>query len=1498
MPTEELTQYRLSPSQRRLWSLSEDFSLRRVSALVRLRGSLDVERLRRAVAEVVAGQEILRTRLSLPAWSKTPVQEVGEEPSFGWRVLAAEDPEAAPGTEWPLEAAADPSMEPLECTLIPGAPGEHLFALSLSPFCADAPTLGLLMTEIERAYAGRPVDEEGIDYCQFSEWQHELVEEDDGDLRLAAAYWSRQGREEGPTRPLPGARSEPGPFQPRALSLSLAADLGERLRPLAGGDVPLRTVLLAAWQVLLGHLGARRDPTLGCLFEVRAYPEIASGFGPFSRVLPLRVGGAPDQGFRAYVARVAEAEREAEEWQDYAVEAGAQEDGFPLYFEWRRWPAEVGGEELRWTMLRQEAWGEPFSLGIIGAEVDGRPRVELVYDAGRWSTAAAEAWADRLAGILEQVAARPEIPLGDLELVTGTDRERLRLLHGAATGPARDEPLLLRFEEQATLRPEEEALADARQCWTYGELDREANQLAHRLLRMGVGPEQPVALRLERSAAFVLAMLGVWKAGGCYLPLDPALPAARAREMLAGAGVSLLVVEPGAAVDDLAAPERVLELDPRALSPLPSHRPEVPLHPEGLAYVLFTSGSTGRPKGVAVEHRQVSHYLAGLLRRIPASPGLTYATVSTFAADLGNSVIFPSLATGGRLRVVEQELVGNALALGELFERWPIDVLKIVPSHLEALLAGGEAAQILPRRVLILGGEAASPALLEKLREAPAALRILNHYGPTETTVGVVTHPISAGQDHPVPLGLPFEGCLIRLADAGLRLVPPEVPGEILIGGGQLARGYLGKGAWTAERWIPDAAAEDPGRRLYRSGDLGCLAPSGELEFLGRIDHQVKVRGFRIELGEVESALRRHPQVAECVATLWGGGREGRLVAYVTLRSPGGVSAADLRAALSLELPEHMLPASVEILETMPLDSNGKIARRALPEPGSGEASYVPPRNPVEERLAAIWTQVLGVEKVGVDDNFFERGGDSILVIQAVARAGRAGLRLTPKQFFDHQTIAELATLVEDSEPRGEREEASGEVPLTPIVHWFFEQEFASPEHWNWALLQEVLEPLDPAHLEAVLARVLEQHDLLRSRFEPGHEGWVHRVEAIPGDPPFHQVDLSALVEGDRGQVVEAVAARAQRSLNLDTGPLLRLLHCGMGTGRPARLLMVVHHLVIDGVSWRVLLEDLRAALGQLRRGEEISLPAKTSPYRHWARRLRDEVRAGAFDGELELWREILGSRVDPLPEDGPGGANTVASERTVQRTLDREQTEALLREVPKAYRTQVGDALLAALGRTLWGWTGQGRHRIELEGHGREDLFDDVDISRTVGWFTSHYPVLLDVEPEEDPGGDLRRVKETLRRIPRHGIGFGLLRLPSAREAAAELPSVGSGPELSFNYLGQFDTPGSESSLFGPAAESPGPSRSPLGHRRSLLAVVARISEGELRITWRFSAHRHRLSTIEELADSYVQALGNLVRHCRQTEAGFTPSDFGLATGLSQDELERIARRVGQAKE
>ncbi|HKG80020.1 MAG TPA: amino acid adenylation domain-containing protein, partial [Pyrinomonadaceae bacterium] len=893
------------------------------------------------------------------------------------------------------------------------------------------------------------------------------------------------------------------------------------------------------------------------------------------------------------------------------------------------------------------------------------------------------------------------------------------------------------------------------------------------------------------------------------------------------------------------------------------------------AVVLYTSGSTGRPKGVVIEHRSLVNYIESAIASYELTAADRVLQFASIGFDTSVEEIFCPLSCGACLVLRTEEMLDSTSHFLERCNELGITMLTLPTAYWHQLTASMSvrdwelAANV---RLWISGGESMLPqSVREWQKRLGKRVRLINSYGPTEATIACTGYELSETADDPVsqfPIGHPLANAEAYVLDRYLHPAPIGVYGELCIGGVGLTRGYLNQPGPTADRFIPNPFNGAIGARLYRTGDVARFLPDSNLEYFGRLDQQVKIRGFRIEIGEIETVLSQHSGLRESAVAARQIGNEKRLVAYVVPHVSPGPSTSELREFLKAHLPEYMVPGVFMVLDRLPLTASGKIDRNALPVPDQSRpelsTQMVAPRNEVEQALAEIWMSVLRLEKIGIYDSFFELGGDSILSIQVVSRASEAGLRITPKQIFLHQTIAELALVAERAgESKAEQGIVTGPVPLTPIQQFFFEQDLSEPHYYNQAALLQLHQRLNQVAVEAATRGLIEHHDALRLRFSRNGSGWEQSNAGLEDGTPFTGIDLSALSEEEQGRMIKELSARLQRSLDLSRGPLMRIVLFELGSGRDQRLLLVFHHLVIDGVSWRVMVEDLQKALDQMQRGVPIVLPQKTTSFKEWAGKLKQYAQSAELRDEARFWRSMQSRNLRRLPTDFAARENTEASSTNILFELSKEETQGLLRDVPAAFHTEINDVLLAALVDALFAWTGSRRLLVDLEGHGREEIVSDVDLSRTVGWFTTLYPVLLDVSETANIAEMLAAVKQQLRAVPNKGIGYGVLRyLSGDTELFRSLPQA----EVNFNYLGQFDQTLSPSNLtgFSPAPESIGSPRTADGRRIHLLEINGGIADGQLVLAWNYSQNMHRQSTIEALAQRYLESLRSIIKQAQ----------------------------------
>jgi amino acid adenylation domain-containing protein/non-ribosomal peptide synthase protein (TIGR01720 family) len=1440
----------VSPAQHRLWldhQLNGPGPTYNVAFALRLTGSLDRAALSAALDDVIERHESLRT--VFPAVEGRPVQRILPPARPSWHTDTCTDDELparlAEAARYGFDLDHELLLRPYLFEL---GPDRHVLLVLLHHIVTDEWSEGRLTADLGTAYAARtrgaapgwePLP---VQYADYALWQHALLAEAQ-DRQLD--FWTEALRGIPAELALPSDRPRPA-VPSRAggiVAFGVSAGTHRRVTALARRTgTTTFMVVQAGLSALLSRLGAGTDIPLGSPVAGRGDPRLDDLVGFFVNTLVLRADLAGDPTFAELLVRVRRADLaafgNADVPFDRVVEAVNPERSlarnplFQVMLAFQHVPAPVPGlPGLGTESLPVDTGVAQFDLGVVVTEEHGVEglRGVIEYSADLFDRSTAATLAARLARLLDAAVTEPDRRVSELDILDAAERT------GLATGwqglpvarPVRTLPEL--FADQVRRTPDAVAIEDGEKSSTYAEVHARTNRLARELMRRGAGPERIVMVLLPRSAGLFEAEIAVTKAGGAYLPVDPAYPAERVAALADDAQPVLVIAsrtvgEPPAGVPVFYLGDESEEDD----GDLPAVRPE---HP---AYVIYTSGSTGRPKGVVVPHTGIADLAETFAETWRVRAGDRVAQFASPSFDVTVAELAVSLLRGATLVIVPE-----ADRLGEPFAAFVRDRrithFALPPAALGALPGG----VVPPEVTVVVGADRCPPELVTRWARTN---RMVNAYGPTEATVNSTYW--DCVPKAPVLIGRPDRNKRAYVLDAGLRPVPPGVPGELYLAGAGLARGYLGRYALTAERFVADPYGP-PGTAMYRTGDLARWTPGGELEFLGRADDQVKIRGFRVEPGEVTAAVAAHPLVdqAEVVA------REGRLVAYIT----GTADTADLRAWTARRLPDYLVPDAVVVLGELPRTAGGKVDRNALPAPVLTR-DLERPATVLQELLATLFGEVLGLDEVGVEEGFFALGGDSIMAIQLVSRARAAGLELTARQVFEQQTVAALAGVVTTAaavrEPAGT---ALGAVPVTPIVAWLQEQS-ASFDTFHQSLLLQVPAGLTGEGLVAALQAVLDRHDALRAR-------WTTDGLVVPAPGAVAAADLLRQV-ADADEEAEFAAAVGR--LAPAKGVMLQAVRFA-----PGRLLLVAHHLVVDGVSWRIIASDLAAAA----RGEQLA-PVGTS-LRGWARGL--VAAAAEREPELPFWLSTL---EPPQPS-----LRATGDLRHHSLRLTAERTRPLLTTVPDAFHAGVQDVLLAALTLALRQWQPDataGGVLLRLEGHGREEqLVPGSDLTRTVGWFTTEYPVRLD-PGDAGPAEALKRVKEQLRAVPDAGAGYGLLRYLNPRTAAklAGAPT----PEILFNYLGRFAaTEDTDWAAVADGAELGAglDPALPVVHQLEINASTIDLTTGpelDIRLSYRAGLD------VARLGELWLAALDALTT----ASGGHTPSDLSLVS-LSQDEIDEF---------
>jgi amino acid adenylation domain-containing protein len=1415
----------LSFAQQRMWFLHQlepNSPAYNLPAALRLTGRLDVASLERAFSELLRRHEALRT--SFPSDGGTPQQSIARPAPFPLQVT---DLSAHPSPESEaLRLAAEDAARPFElsrgplvrASLLRLGEDSHVLLLCMHHIISDGWSMGVLVREVASLYqafsAGQPspLPELPLQYADFAAWQRQWLQGEALDAQLD--WWRQQLEGAPPLLELPTDRPRPPTqsFQGATLPLALSARSSQALKALALRErtTPFMA-LLSALSVLLHRYSGQDDICVGSPIAGRGHSELEGLIGFFVNTLVLRTRLAPTQSFRELLAHVRETTLGAFAHQDAPFErlvdalrpsrSLSHSPLFQVLFTLQNAPeTSLQLPGLSFAPVDSRSSVSKFDLSFTLAEGPEGFTGTLEYATALFDEATASRMATHLCALVEAVTAHPDIALRDLSLLS--PEERQQQLAGWS-GPRRDYPLQdclhTRFEAQAARTPEAVALSFEGQHLTYRELNARANRLAWRLGSLGVGPESRVAVCLERSVDMVVALLASLKAGAAYVPLDPAYPRQRLEWMVEDAQAQVLLTHQRLAAPLPAFPGRTLLLDeaPSGES-FPVENPPARAHPDNLAYVIFTSGSTGRPKGAMNTHRAVSNRLLWMQEAYGLTSDDVVLQKTPFSFDVSVWEFFWPLLVGARLVVARPGGHQEPAYLTALISRERVTTLHFVPAMLQVFLAEPRVEEACASlRRLICSGEALPAELAHHcLRQLPH-VGLHNLYGPTEAAVDVTAWECTPTDTRAsVPIGRPISHTRMLVLDAHHQLVPVGVPGELFIAGVQVGRGYLGRPELTAERFIPNPFGTEPGERMYRTGDVARWLPDGSLDYLGRVDFQVKVRGFRIELGEVEAALLRSADIREAVAVARDNASGGkRLVAYLVAWPGRTVDIQALRTFLGQSLPEHMVPSAFVLLEAMPLSPNGKVDRKALPAPESTmrrREDYVAPRTETEQRLARVWSQVLGLERIGLHDDFFELGGDSLMSVRVAALATEQGLPLQVRQMFQHKTLAELATVLE-REPQAPREARPGsrhpavdeELPMLPQQRWLVETFDVETHGWAATLGWDMPEHTRVDLLKASLAFLDAQHDALRMRLQRTGDGWRLRMLATSGEPRVEEVDLSGLEpEAQRDALIET-ARRLLTSLSITRGPSLAMALCRLGGKVPDKLVLSIHHSIYDAYSLPLLLEDLRATYLRLASGQPLEAPPVSATYRDYVLAMEDYRRSEVMERARAFW--LAPSRLrplEPMPVDLEGGQHTDLNSRRVTVPLLPALAARLVDYLREHPSVSFNELLLFGVARAWSRWTGSRALRMDVENNGRAGLLPGVDLSRTLGPTTIKFPVLFDVPAHLETRAAFEEVRRTLHETMPLAVGYGLLRYglePSVRE---RLKAIGS-PQVFFNNRG-----------------------------------------------------------------------------------------------------------------
>ncbi len=1486
---------KLSHGQRALWFLNQlapESTAYNISDAVLVRGPLQTDVLEKAIQALVDSHEALRTTFVIEdGRPQTRVVEKMRAP------LQVHDVEGW-SEEQLHQAITDLVHEPFDLERGPlirvhmfrQSDDVHVLFFSVHHIIADFWSLVFMTDQFRRTYAALRTGGElpaalgEHQYQHFVDWQDRMLATAEG--KKQEEYWLKQLGGDLPVLELPCDRPRPAVQTYRgSLAFSqLDPELTTGLKRIAKDhEMTLNMVLLAGYQLMLHQLSGQDDLLVGMPTSGRSRNEFASIVGYFVNPVVSRSRLEGLATTADYFAQVRASMLGALEHQDFPlpllvdilkperdpsrstlfqclfVMQKAQmmhEEGLTPFLMGKS-GAVLEVADLKFESMTLDQWVAQFDVSLAASEADGGISLGLQYNTDLFDEATAQAMLARYERLLKSFVQKTNAPLHEHRCLTENEAKTVLDQWGDG-GEVRTslEPLHQRFERQAIKTPAAVALVCGDERWTYQELNERANRLAHQLVAAGAGRGDRVGVCLEREPALIASMLAAWKIGAAYVPLDPKYPTARLRRIADTSGMSAMIVSGNLGSQLALTSAKVVPAEVAFDGKVKSSNINATVSLDDAAYVIYTSGSTGDPKGAAVYHRGFANLVEWYIEQFRLGADDRALVVTSHGFDLTQKNLFAPLLVGGQVHlaageVFDPEIVGQEIASGE------VTLLNCTPSNLYPIVehsANLQQGRLKSLRWVVLGGEPIDRARLQTWWQQPwCAAQVVNSYGPTECSDVVAYDILPLHEAGPTPIGRPVTGCRLYVLDSRKQLVPPGVVGQLYIGGICVGAGYVNDATLTATKFVSDPFADEASARMYASGDLCRWRADGRLEFVGRADHQVKIRGYRIELGELESVLSSLSMVREAVAVVHeDAAKQKRLVAYVVPAQNETISTEALASELKNLLPPQLIPSAIMVLPKFPLTAHGKVDRRSLPTPDERDrltgAGYVAPSTEAEKLLAEVWGQILKVDQVGIHDNFFTLGGDSLLAIQVVSRVADRGWRCTPANLLRCQTIAELAAVLRPVTSTEMTSSSAGDAaagPLLPAQQLWLDHHPEAPRHDNLRLLMKVPSGLDSARLAQAAVAVAQRHGALRTRLEQNGNRWVQVVEQSAAPNLIECIDLRKVEHAEAA--FEKQLHRFQQGFDPHRAPLARFAYFDLGAGG-GRLYLAAHHLVIDPVSMRVVVEDLLAAyqFGP----SMIDTPVAAGS--QIASEMDRQTKAGEFDREAERWLAVAQHVPQPLTCDFVCEHDVVANAEIQTVRLSTTTTEALLADRTPA---RMSAALLAAIGTGYRSWSGRTELRCDIETSGRDLEIEGTDVTRAVGWLVSMYPLDLPTQDAAQVLSSFEQVWQQLSAVPNGGVGYGALRT-YAPEATRRALSAIKPAAVRFNYLGRIRESGDAETPVEIIPQHTGNDQAPTIVRPHAIEIDAQVIDGQLEVRWTYSRRRHRAETIAKWSDQTVAAL------------------------------------------
>lgn len=1409
---------------------------------------------------------------------------------------------------------------------------DNILLINMHHICSDGWSIGIILDELSQLYSSETDGEKAdlpeikFSYSDYIRHQHELIKSDAGVKLLE--YWKNELSGDLPVLNLPADRSRP-PVQSYIGNTEYFfpdKEIITSLKNLSRQEgTTLFVILHTAFQILLHKYSGQDEIIIGSPTAGRNKTDFDKIVGYFINPVSIKGQFSKDLTFKSLLKQIKKKVLDAISNQDFPFPVlvekllhkrdASRAPVFQTFFGLQKVQGnseiqellvpgnknvkvqfgklileqyELSQQEGQFDLLLEFFEGENLFAGVFKYNSE-------IFDAGRIVR-----MSEHFTKLLSSITSKPDQKISEIEILSDSEKNIiLNEWNNTEVNYKTSSLLPGLITSQASSTPDAIAVEIENDSLTYKELDILTNRLASYLIKNGVKPDSFVGVYIERSLEMIIALLGIIKSGGAYVPIDPSYPKERIDYMVNDSKVKIVLSKKETAANVSFENIQVINLDTdiEKIKMESAENPGIILQPDNLAYMIYTSGSTGKPKGAMNTHIAILNRLLWMKDYLKISKDDNIFQKTSFSFDVSVWEFFLPLISGSKLVFAKPDGHKETDYLVNEIISKNITVMHFVPSMLQIFLADENVEKCVSLKKVICSGEELTVSLQNLFFTKFKNTELHNLYGPTEAAVDVTYWKCEKESKlNIVPIGKPVANTKIYILDPDLNLLPSGIPGELHIGGVQVGKGYFNREELTAEKFIKDPFSPDSNARLYKTGDLTRYLQDGNIEYMGRIDNQIKIRGFRIELGEIEFILNQFKGIQEAVVIVKEIKQgDKRLTGFLVPEKECNINISDLRNFMKEKLPEYMIPSQFIILEKLPLSQNGKADRNKLLSHEFSrdelQSEYKPATKPAEEILVKIWSEVLSVEKVGVNDNFFELGGDSIISIQIIFKAAKEGLSITTKQMFQFQTIADLVSVIDtDIKSKADQSIVTGEIPLTPIQHWFFEQNLPSPEHFNHSVLFNVPKDLNKTYLEEALKEIIKHHDALRLEFKKEGSEWKQFNSPYKeSSNVFSYEDLSNESSDNLSDKIKDDISKLQKEFKFSESPLIKIKLYKTPEEKDDKLLIIVHHLSIDGISWRILFEDLFTAYTQLSTGGSLKLADKTSSFKAWSNKLIELCNSDILKDESDHWLSLSEYKISEISKDYVSGINNTESFETITAELDKHNTQTLLKEVPKAYNTQINDILLSALVISNYKLTGSQNIFVNLEGHGREDIDDSPDVSRTIGWFTSIFPVYLRADKPEETGETIKSVKEYLRKIPNNGIGFGILKYLSKDKSLTEKLRSIQQPEIVFNYLGQINENIIDSSDWKLGKELIVLDQNKDGIRAHILEINSIVSDSKLKVNFTFSKNIFNSETINNFSEVYIEELKNIIDHCTTEDTGgYTPSDFSAA-GLDQQELDNL---------